>query len=143
VRKAPASIQEVSEVLKKVLYQATLNRIPKNPCHRDIILAIVCLKMQRRYAYTEIEFNDYLKHELERFNARVDHVTCRRYSVDCGFVKRDRGGNRYILNYPKLEAELADEVISSAGELIESSLQLSRERQSRKRTPPIEDLKED
>ena len=37
--------------------------------------------------------------------------------VDLGFVKRDRAGTRYFLNYPKLEATLSQEAMRSASEL--------------------------
>jgi len=112
----------VSKVLGKVLAQGTLNRIPRHPDHRDVILAIVCLGMQRRYPYTETELNELLKGALAELRARVDHVTCRRYLVDYGFVKRDRAGNRYFLNFPKLESVLSVDAMVSAKGLVEEAL---------------------
>lgn len=134
----PPSEKEVSEVLQKALHHASLTRIPRNPRHRDLVLALVCLDMQRRYPYTEIEFNDYLKHELSAFNANVDHVTFRRYAVDCGFVKRDRGGNRYFLNYPKVEATLGSDMTEAKPGLISAALAASRRRSNKHRKPAVD-----
>jgi len=117
----PATAEIVSKVLLKALATGRLNRIPRHPDHRDIILAILCLGMRRRVAYTEFEFNEFLTSELAKLRARVDHVTCRRYMVDCGFVKRDRAGKRYFLNFPKLESALSEEASASIGELIENA----------------------
>jgi hypothetical protein len=120
------SEEQVSKVLDRLLIQGWLSRIPRNPAHRDIVLAVLCRKMRRRYPYTEREFNDYLRDALAEVRARVDHVTCRRYMVDFGFVKRDRAGNRYILNFPRLEATLADGVLEDAGKLIGDALGRAR-----------------
>ena len=117
-----ASAEAVATVLRKVLPEGQLNRIPRHPEHRNIILAMLCRGMQRRHAYAEIEFNEFLKSALLQFRAQVDHVTCRRYMVDFGFVKRDRAGNRYFLNYPKLESSLTEEAIASAGDLLEMTI---------------------
>ena len=103
-----ASAQEVAAVLAKVLAGARLRRIPRHPQHRKIVLALVCLSLRRRHAYSEAELNERIESELAKLNADVDHVTCRRYLVDLGFVKRDRAGTRYILNYPTLEAALIE-----------------------------------
>jgi hypothetical protein len=111
-----ASAETVSKILGRVLTQGGLSRIPRHPERRDIVLAVLCLGMQRRHPYTEIEFNDLLESGLAGLKARVDHVTCRRYMVDYGFVKRDRAGRRYILNYPRLESALTDEAMESARE---------------------------
>ena len=117
----PATAEIVSKVLRKVLATGRLTRIPRHPGHRDIILAILCLGMTRRVAYTENEFNEFLTGELAKLRARVDHVTCRRYMVDCGFVKRDRAGKRYLLNFPKLESAFSAEAGLSIGDLIEDA----------------------
>ena len=123
-----ASVEAVSKVLGKVLIEGRLNRIPRHPGYRDILLATLCLGMRRRYPYAEAEFNEFLEGGLVELNARVDHVTCRRYLVDLGFVKRDRGGNRYILNYPKLESVLSEEAMASARELVGVALRTTRRR---------------
>jgi hypothetical protein len=111
-----ASAETVSRVLGRVLTQGGLSRIPRHPERRDIVLAVLCVGLRRRVPYTEIEFNDLLESGLAGLKARVDHVTCRRYMVDYGFVKRDRAGKRYFLNYPKLESALTDEAMRSARE---------------------------
>lgn len=131
----PPSEAEISEVLQKALHHASLSRIPRNPRHRDIVLALVCLDMQRRYPYTETEFNDYLRQELSEFNARVDHVTCRRFAVDCGFVKRDRAGNRYFMNFPKVQATLGPDLLETKSALIDAALTASRKRSNKHRKP--------
>ncbi len=115
-------------VLRKVLPEGRLNRIPRHPEHRNIILAIFCLELQRRYPYSEIELNDFLKVQLGHMCSTVDHVTCRRYLIDFGFVKRDRAGTRYFLNFPKVEASLANDVMASAPALVKAALQAGRRR---------------
>jgi hypothetical protein len=124
----PASIEQVSAILGKVLAEGRLNRIPRNPEHRDVLLALLCLNLGRRYPYAETELNDKLSHALGELGARVDHVTCRRYLVDCGFVKRDRAGSRYLLVYPKLESTLTTDVMASASDLIDTALASANER---------------
>lgn len=121
-----ASAETVLRVLRKSLPEAGLKRIPRHPERRDVILAILCREMRRRYPYSETEFGDFLKDALAELNAGVDHVSCRRYMVDLGFVRRDRAGTRYLLNYPKLEATLAEEAIVSAKRLIDEALALQR-----------------
>ena len=127
-----ASVERVVEVLTKAVPDR-LHRIPRHPGHREIVLAILCIGMHRRYPYTEIEVNEFLESRLARLNARVDHVTCRRYMVDLGFVKRDRPGTRYFLNYPKLEATLSEEAMTSADQLIDQVLSEVHRRRSRDR----------
>jgi hypothetical protein len=78
--------------------------------------------MRRRYAYSEIEFNEVLQAALVQMDADVDHVTCRRFLVDLGFAKRDRAGIRYFVNYPKVESTLSDDVLDSADDPIETAL---------------------
>ncbi|TDJ35255.1 MAG: DUF2087 domain-containing protein [Gammaproteobacteria bacterium] len=102
----PASTEAVSAVLRKVLPEGRLNRIPRHPEHRNIVLAIFCLGLHRRYQYTETELNEFLKEQLDHMCSTVDHVTCRRYLVDLGFVKRDRAGKRYFLNFPRVELKM-------------------------------------
>lgn len=111
---APASQAEVEEVLKRLLITGKLRRIPRNPRHREIVLAVLCVKLERRHPYSELELNAYLKDRLALMRAAVDHVTCRRYLVDLGFIKRDRAGARYLLNYPRLEAALSLQAIADA-----------------------------
>ena len=98
-------------VFKKVFAQGRLRRIPKHPNYRDVILAILSLPLQRRYPYTEPELNDELKSALAEMRADVDHVTARRYMVDLGFIKRDRAGMRYFLNYPKQQEILPEAAV--------------------------------
>jgi hypothetical protein len=117
VRSNRADLDTVTDVLTKVLVQAQFNRIPRHPVHRDILLATLALAMRRRYPYSELELNGYLQQELSALRSQVDHVTCRRYLVDLGFIKRDRAGTRYFLNYPKIESALADEAIAQVRQL--------------------------
>ena len=122
----PASTEVVSKVLHKALPEARLDRIPRHPEHRDVVLAIFCLGLRRRYPYTEAELNDFLLVQLDQMCACVDHVTCRRYLVDLGFVKRDRAGTRYFLNFPKVETTLAPDAIASASDLVKDALNARR-----------------
>lgn len=122
----PVSVQVVDKILRKVLIQGGLQRMPRNPAHCDVILALVSRNMQRRYPYTEIELNTYLADALAELRASVDHVTCRRYLVDCGFVKRDRAGERYFLNYLRLKEAVVSDVLSRAQELVADALAAAR-----------------
>ena len=108
-------------MLLKLLVTGHLQRIPKNPAHRDLVLALVCGRLRRHYPYSEPELNGEIAERLQLFKAHVDHVTCRRFLVDCGFVKRDRAGSRYYLNFPKLEATLEATLLEQAETLIESA----------------------
>lgn len=130
----PANVNQVSAVLWKALPGARLLRIPRNPEHRDILLAIIALDIRRRYPYTEIELNEHLRERLASFDAEVDHATCRRSLVDCGFLKRDRAGSRYYLYYPKLAATLSDEVVNQVDALVAKAKadRLRREQQRRR-----------
>lgn len=123
-----APLESVIRILRKVLVSGRLNRIPRHPEHREIVLAILCLDMQRRHPYAEAEINETLKRALAELHTQVDHVTCRRFMVDFGFLKRDRAGNRYFLNYPKLESVLADDVLLSDGDIFAGVLAESRKR---------------
>ena len=116
-----ASVEQVAAVLWKALPGARLLRIPKNPQHRDIVLAVISLNLRRRYPYTEVELNEALRERLADFDAEVDHATCRRYLVDCGFMKRDAAGTRYYLYYPKLADTLSDEVVQRIDTLIDEA----------------------
>ena len=128
---AGATSSETLEVLRKVLPDGRLQRIPRNPAHRDVVLALLCLDLQRRYPYAEQELNVVLGEGLARLDARVDHVTCRRYMVDLGFLKRDRAGTRYFLNYPKVEATLSEGAIAASASLIDSAIVWNRRRRRR------------
>ena len=113
-----ASVETVTQALGKVLASGMLHRIPRHPEHRNILLALLCLDLRRRYPYPEVEINRYLMAALETVRARVDHVTCRRYLVDLGFLRRDRAGIRYFLNFPKVESVLSDEAMTRAPDLV-------------------------
>ena len=117
-----ASSTEAAAILRKALAGGRLRRLPRHPHRRDVLLALFSLRMRRRYPYSEPEINRLLKSALANFDTDVDHVTCRRFMVDLGFVRRDRAGNRYFLNYPKVETVLADELIESADDPIEQLL---------------------
>ena len=98
-----------------------LRRLPRHPARRDTLLALFCLRLQRRYPYSENELNDVLREVLGQMGSWVDHVTCRRFLVDLGFVKRDRAGRRYFVNFPKVASVLSDEVIESSDDPIEAA----------------------
>ena len=123
-----ASPEDVATILARVLAESRLRRIPRHPGHREIVLGILCRGLKRRYPYSEPELKAHLEVELAKMNASVDHVTCRRYLVDLGFVKRDRAGTRHFLNYPKLEATLSEAAMESAGDLVSKALLTARGR---------------
>ncbi len=117
-----ASTEVVSDVLSRTLRDGGLRRIPRNPHNRGIILGVLSLGMRRRYPYSEVELNEHLKHELSKLQASVDHVTCRRYLVDFDFIKRDRAGQRYFVNFATVESVLTDEAIALAEDLVQRTL---------------------
>jgi hypothetical protein len=119
---APASVAKVAEALTRVFASGRLTRVPRNPEHRDIVLGLLCRNLRRRIAYTEAEINAHLAGELASMKAEVDHVTCRRFLVDLGFLKRDRAGARYFLNTPRLEGALTPEALRDAGALLHGAL---------------------
>ena len=116
----PASAAEVVRALENVLRAGGLSRIPKKARAREILLAAVCVRMQRRRAYTEGQINETLESLLTIMKARVDHVTCRRALVDHGFIRRDRSGANYLLNTPRLELALSSDGMEAAGRFLES-----------------------
>jgi hypothetical protein len=127
-----ATPEIVARALGKVLVTGCLVRIPKHPQHRDIVLAVLCSHLRRRHPYTELEINACLREGLDAMQARVDHVTCRRYLVDLGFLKRNRAGTRYLLNYPRLEATLSAEAASRLPALLQKALAGRRRSPSRR-----------
>lgn len=113
---------DLEHILKRVFPEGCLNRIPKNPEHRNIILAILSIPLMRRYPYSEPELNELLNKSLRGMNARVDHVTARRYLVDLGFLKRDAAGSRYYLNYLKQQEVLPETFFKTAQALLTQSI---------------------
>jgi hypothetical protein len=113
-----AGPSDVARILERVARGGILRRVPRKPEYRDVVLALLCANLQRRQPYSELELNDHLKETLRLVDAQVDHVTCRRNLVDSGFLKRDRAGSRYLLNYPKLQATLSAEALASAERLL-------------------------
>lgn len=123
-----ASIDVVAGVLRNALPHARLPGIPKQRKQRAIVLAVLSLALRRRRAYSETELNEILKRSLAALDAGVDHVTCRRYLVDFGFVRRDRAGLRYLLNFPAVESTLSSDAIASAERLVAEALETNRKR---------------
>lgn len=124
----PAAPHEVVTALRKSLPGGRLHRMPRHPHRRDILLAVLSLDLVRRRAYSEPEVNEHLQGALADVHARVDHVTCRRYLVDLGFLRRDRAGARYFLNYPRIEGVLSAEAMTRAPELIAQAIRENRRR---------------
>lgn len=127
-----ADRETATDVMQRALHEERLHRIPKHPERRDIVLALMSSFLERRYPYTELELNETLKEVLERFAADFDHVTCRRYLVDLGFLKRDRAGQRYFLNFPKLEATLSEAVRENVEALVQEAFAAARDRRKRR-----------
>lgn len=115
---APATPDELEQALARALVTGSLRRIPRNPRHRELVLAVVCLALQRRRPYDERALNEHLSARLAMLRATVDHVTCRRYLVDLGFLKRDRAGSRYFLNYPRLASTLSEEAAAALDSML-------------------------
>ncbi|MEQ8484400.1 MAG: DUF2087 domain-containing protein [Pseudomonadales bacterium] len=117
-----ATPAELEQALARALVTGGLRRIPRNPQHRDLVLAVVCLTLQRRRPYPEPVLNEHLRARLATLKATVDHVTCRRYLVDLGFLKRDRAGSRYFLNYPRLASTLSEEAAAALDSILQRLL---------------------
>lgn len=124
----PPSMESVADLLARLLISGRLNRIPRHPDQREVVLGVLAAGLRRRHPYSETEINEHLGRALAAMNARVDHVTCRRYLVDFGFLKRDRAGSRYLLNFPRLERTLSKETRSRAGALVEDAMEAAAER---------------
>ncbi|MEM7078948.1 MAG: DUF2087 domain-containing protein [Pseudomonadota bacterium] len=118
----PLDFEQTRSELIKALVDGRLPRLPRHPRRRDGVLALLACELQRRYPYSEVELNDALREGLGKLRADVDHATTRRYLVDCGFLKRDRAGTRYLLNFPKLEATLDEHTRVNAQDVIEAAL---------------------
>lgn len=124
----PADPDGISAVLDKVLSEAALKRVPKHPDQRDVVLALLARGLDRRYPYTEPELRERLEEALAEMSAEVDHVTCRRYMVDLGFLKRDRAGTRYFLNTARLAESVTDQALAEADQLIDEVIAAKRAR---------------
>lgn len=122
MRPMGASSEEVADSLKRAMPEGRLKRLPRHPRRRDIVLAVLSMPLRRRYPYSERELNDQLERSLARLGAEVDHVTCRRYLVDFGFVRRDRAGKRYFVNYPRVEDTLSGDAMANVELLVASAL---------------------
>lgn len=130
----PANTSEIETVLARLLVTGEIQRMPKHPRHQQILLALLALNFHRRYPYTEIELNATLKEAIALCHGLFDHVTCRRYMVDLGFLKRDRAGERYFLNFLKLKESLAESVdIDAREQLIQDARAKAR---THKKRPP-------
>lgn len=118
-------------MLLRLLPGGELLRIPKHPRQRDILLALLADGLERRRPYAEAELNDWLQERLGTLNARVDHVTARRYLIDCDYVKRDRAGQRYFVNYPRLEQAVTAAALAERSRLVSDAIAWhhARERQ--------------
>lgn len=119
---SPASIEDVRHAFDRALRTGGLQRLPRNPAHRDIVLAALCLGLRRRHAYGEPELNDRLKDALAGMRAAVDHVTCRRFLVDLGFLRRDRAGTRYFVDPSKLADTLTGEAAAALPAILAHAL---------------------
>ena len=124
----------VWQALCKSLPGGRLHRIPRNPQHRDVLLGVLACPLERRYPYSEVELNDVLRGRLAELDTDVDHVTLRRYLVDCGFLRRNRAGARYFLVFPKVEAVLSPESRACADSLLEHAGEHRRQSNS---VPPL------
>lgn len=128
----PADVKELGKTLGTLLRSGALTRIPKKPEPRDQLLGTVSSTLHRRYPYDEPALNEALKETLTALNAQVDHVTARRYLVDFGFLKRNRDGTRYYLNYQRLAEALDESAQQQAMAIASAELAAARQRQREK-----------
>ncbi|MEM1230402.1 MAG: DUF2087 domain-containing protein [Pseudomonadota bacterium] len=128
----PSDSDTLRDLLDRILKGGTLARIPRHPAQRDHLLATLSTALHRRYPYGERELGEVLIETLETLNSTVDHVTARRYLVDCGFLKRDRAGNRYYLNFERLRGVLDTSAQEVALDLAAKAIAAAQARASEK-----------
>lgn len=129
---SPRIPSATESALRRLLKSGRLEAFPKHPDDLQTVLAIAAGIFHRQRPYAEAEVNDALCDWLTSVNTRlIDHVTMRRYMVDCGFLKRTTDGSRYFLNYGKLASVLGDPVVEiDAGTI---AAEINRARDARKR----------
>ncbi len=131
----PSNSDALRDFLDRTLKGGSLARIPKHPTQRDHLLATLSTALHRRYPYGERELGEVLIETLESLRSTVDHVTARRYLVDCGFLKRDRAGNRYYLNFERLrgvlDADAQEAALDLAAEVIAAAQARTAEKAAR------------
>ena len=134
---APAELAEVEALLVRMLPGGELLRVPKHPRQRDVLLALLADGLERRRAYAEIELNEFLRERLQTLRARVDYATARRFLIDYDFLKRDRAGSRYFVNYPRVAQAVTPEALADRERVIDTALawhaQREQERAERRR----------
>lgn len=96
---------QVEAIFARTIPRGRLQRMPRNPEQRDLLLACCATGLDRRYL------------------------------VDLDFVKRDRAGNRYYLNWPRLEATVAPAVLATLDGLLDSALAARRSYMAQHRRP--------
>ena len=105
-----AGADEVGACLDHLARQRFSN-LPRKARTRAIVLACIALLMVRYQTYSEPELNELLQSWLSAWGLTIDHVACRRYLVERGYVRRDRAGHRYIADYARIESLLDGEAI--------------------------------
>lgn len=115
----PASAEAALGVLDHVIRRPGLRRLPRKSRPRDILLAALCLNLQRRHPYAEPDVNAHLQTVLRQLGAEIDHVTCRRYLVELGFLRRDRAGARYFVDPNRMTGTLSGEAMDAIHAFLE------------------------
>lgn len=115
----PASAEVALSVLDHVICRPGLRRLPRKSRPRDILLAALCLNLQRRHPYAEPDINAHLQDVLNDLGAEIDHVTCRRYLIELGFLRRDRAGARYFVDPLRMADTLSAEAMDAIHAFLE------------------------
>jgi hypothetical protein len=105
--------------------------LPRKSRDRHILFRAVVQSLTRA-SYPEPELNEALQNWLSLVDvgSRVDHVSLRRYLVDAGYLRRDSGGNAYVVCPAGREEVLFDAGVQEidAVEVIQSAQERAAER---------------
>lgn len=110
-----------------------LRRLPRNPADADVLLALALTGLDADAAHEESAVNMHLFTWCSGIAAEdgLDHVTLRRWLVDCGFLRRSSDGVIYRVVRERIDALLAPDAQSvDARQILEA---VETERSERRR----------
>jgi hypothetical protein len=91
---------EFEERIAALCLSGTGAAFPRRQRDRHILYRCMVQMFDMKEPCSEADLNDALRGWLSGIgtNFEMDHVTLRRYLVDEGYVLRDAGGSRYVVN---------------------------------------------
>lgn len=98
--RSPVDMTEFRQRLEAVCGRGGAPGFPRKQRDRHILLRAALHCLPKSAPYAEPDVNDALEGWLARtgISANIDHVTLRRYLVDNGYLRRDRGGLEYTVD---------------------------------------------